>query len=222
MTYHSSSLPWSLVLSQIRNSGPSKAEFVAAMKAESDAKREAGRAQIGAKYGLVTGASFNVPTIMACAIVEARKHRRNDPAMSWGAALSRALRFFWGCAAAARRLTVPAVAPKAPIPAPLRCGVLARAWEIFRASYNYPQVPFRSLGWGCFTWALKKAWAEAREIASLAGLGIAKLQEEAARLAEPRHRVGLSTSYTDSIHEVAARNAAIRARTAAIHFATVP
>ena len=211
-----------MVIGQIRNSGPTKAEFVAAIQAENDAKREAGRAKIGMERGLVTGASFNVPTIMACAIVEARKHRLNDPAVSWGAALSRALRFYWGCATAARRLTVPAVAPKAPIPAPLRNGVLARAWELFRSSYNYPRVPFLSIGRDCFAWALKAAWGEARETARLAGLGVAKLREEVARIAQPRHRVGLSTSYTDRADEVAARHAAVRAHEAAIHFATAP
>jgi hypothetical protein len=207
-----------MVLSDIRNSGPTKAEFVAAMKAENDAKRDAGRVQIAAKHGLVTGSTFNVPTIMACAIVEARKHRRNDPTLTWGAALSRALRFFWACATAARRLVVPAAAPVAPMPTALRRGVLARAWELFRTSYNYPRVPFRSLGWGCFTWALKRAWSEARETVRLAGLGIEALK--AADAIEPRVRVGLSTSYTDSIHEVAARNAAARLRAAAMAYAT--
>ncbi|MHC2020397.1 hypothetical protein [Methylobacterium sp. CM6247] len=218
MTFHSRSTSWSMVLSGIRNSGPSKAELNAAMLAESAAKRDAGRVQIAAKHGLVTGSTFNVPTIMACAIVEARKHRRNDPTLTWAAALSRALRFFWACAAAARRLMVPAVAPVAPMPAALRRGILARAWELFRSSYNYPRVPFRSLGWGCFTWALKKAWSEARETVRLAGLGIEALK--AADAIKPRVRVGLSTSYTDSIHEVAARNNAARLRAAAMAYAT--
>ncbi|MCC0808085.1 hypothetical protein FPV16_18020 [Methylobacterium sp. W2] len=218
MSFHSRSTSWSMVLSGIRNSGPSKAEFNAAMLAESAAKLDAGRVQIAAKHGLVTGSTFNVSTIMACAIVEARKHRRNDPALTWGAALSRALRFFWACATTARRLAVPAVAPVAPMPAALRRGVLARAWELFRSSFNYPRVPFRSIGRDCFTWAFRKAWAEARETARLAGLGIEALK--AAEAIEPRVRVGLSTSYTDSIHQVAARNDAVRLRAAAMAYAT--
>ncbi|MHC1998856.1 hypothetical protein ACYQR9_00105 (plasmid) [Methylobacterium sp. CM6241] len=218
MTFHFRTISWSMVLSGIRNSGPIKAEFVAAMKAENDAKRDVERAKMAAKHGLVTGSTFNVPTIMSCAIVEARKHRRNDPTLTWGAALSRALRFFWACAHAARSLVVPAVATVAPMPAALRRGVLARAWVIFRESHNYPRVPFRSLGWGCFTWALKRAWSEARETVRLAGLGIEALK--AADAIEPRVRVGLSTSYTDSIHEVAARNNAARLRAAAMAYAT--
>ncbi|KQO49959.1 hypothetical protein ASF08_22755 [Methylobacterium sp. Leaf85] len=206
-----------MVLRDIRDTGPTKAEFAAAIQAENDAKREADRAKMAAKHGLVTGSTFNVPTIMACAIVEARKHRRNDPTLAWGAALSRALRFFWACAHAARRLVVPAAAPVAPMPAALRRGVLARAWAIFRESYNYPRVPFLSLGWGCFTWALKKAWAEARETVRLAGLGVEALK--AADAIEPRVRVGLSTSYTDSIHVVAARNNVARLRASAMAYA---
>ncbi|MBO1021631.1 hypothetical protein IPV08_16850 [Methylobacterium sp. SD274] len=217
MTFHSRTISWSMVLSGIRSSGPSKDEFNDAMLAESAAKRDAGRVQIAAKHGLVTGSTFNVPTIMSCAIVEARKHRRNDPTLTWGAAISRALRFFWACATAARRLVVPAVAPVAPMPAALRRGVLGRAWELFRSSYGYPRVPFRSLGWGCFTCALKRAWSEARETVRLAGLGIEALK--AADAIEPRVRVGLSTSYTDSIHEVVARNNAARLRAAAMAYA---
>ncbi|MCJ2131270.1 hypothetical protein [Methylobacterium sp. E-045] len=218
MSLHSRTISWSMVLREIRESGPTKDEFAAAIQAENDAKREADRARMAAKHGLVTGSTFNVPTIMACAIVEARKHRQNDPAMTWGAALSRALRFFWACAIAARRLVVPAVAPVAPMPAALRAGVLPRAWELFRASYNYPRVPFLSIGRDCFTWALKRAWAEARETLRLAGLGIEALK--AADAIEPRVRVGLSTSYSERADEVAARHNAARLRTAAMAYAS--
>ncbi|MCC0808714.1 hypothetical protein FPV16_21325 [Methylobacterium sp. W2] len=218
MSFHSRTLSWSMVLREIRDTGPTKAEFAAAIQAENDAKREAGRAKVGMDRGLVTGSTFNVPAIMSCAIVEARKHPRNDPTLTWGAALSRALRFFWACAHAARRLVVPAAAPVAPMPAALRRGVLARAWELFRSSYNYPRVPFRSIGRDCFTSALKRAWAEARETARLAGLGVEALK--AADAIEPRVRVGLSTSYSERADEVAARHKASRLRTAAMAYAT--
>src|SRR5215207_745499 len=39
--------------------------------------------------------------------------------------------------------------------------VMTRAWAIFRETYDYPRMPFRSLGRRCFVWALRAAWAEA-------------------------------------------------------------
>jgi hypothetical protein len=39
---------------------------------------------------------------------------------------------------------------------------MSRAWAIFRETYNYPRIPFRSIGRQCFAWALRKAWAELR------------------------------------------------------------
>ena len=41
-----------------------------------------------------------------------------------------------------------------------RAGIMRRAWELFRANYNYPGTPFRSIGRHCFTACLKAAWAE--------------------------------------------------------------
>ncbi|MCC0808312.1 hypothetical protein FPV16_19210 [Methylobacterium sp. W2] len=104
------------------------------------------------------------------------------------------------------------------MPAVLRRGVLARAWAIFRASYAYPQVPFLSIGRDCFTWALKRAWAEARETVRLAGLGVEALK--AADAIEPRVRVGLPTSYSERADEVAARHNAARLRSVAMAQAT--
>jgi hypothetical protein len=48
--------------------------------------------------------------------------------------------------------------------------IMLRAWAIFRQTYHYPAVPFRSLGHPCFAWALRRAWAEAREAARAAAI----------------------------------------------------
>ena len=45
---------------------------------------------------------------------------------------------------------------------------MARAWAIFRETYKYPAIKFSSIGWKCFGWALRTAWAEAREVARIA------------------------------------------------------
>jgi len=51
-----------------------------------------------------------------------------------------------------------------------RQAIMVRAWAIFRQTYHYPAVPFRSIGRPCFAWALRRAWAEAREAARLAAI----------------------------------------------------
>jgi hypothetical protein len=47
---------------------------------------------------------------------------------------------------------------------------MSRAWAIFRQTYNYPAIPFRSIGRPCFAWALRRAWAEAKEAARIAAI----------------------------------------------------
>lgn len=59
-------------------------------------------------------------------------------------------------------------------------GVMARAWVIFGETYSYPATPFRSIGRKCFTWALNKAWAEARAAAALAATSTEELLERVA------------------------------------------
>ena len=48
--------------------------------------------------------------------------------------------------------------------------VMARAWIIFRQTYNYPSTPFRSIGRKCFAWALTEAWRQTREAARIAAI----------------------------------------------------
>ena len=41
--------------------------------------------------------------------------------------------------------------------------IMKRAWVIFSETYCYPSVPFKSIGRKCFAWALRQAWAEAKQ-----------------------------------------------------------
>jgi len=52
----------------------------------------------------------------------------------------------------------------------VRSDVMSRAWAIFRETYGYPRLPFRSIGRKCFGWSLRKAWAEKRQAEKLAAL----------------------------------------------------
>jgi hypothetical protein len=51
-----------------------------------------------------------------------------------------------------------------------RAALMTRAWAIFRQSYKFPQIKFSDIGRNCFAWALKQAWAEAREAARVAAM----------------------------------------------------
>ena len=60
--------------------------------------------------------------------------------------------------------------------------VMRRAWAIFRETYRYPAVPFRSIGRRCFASALRMAWAEARRAAELAATPVEPLTARIAAL----------------------------------------
>ena len=49
-----------------------------------------------------------------------------------------------------------------------RGAIMRRAWEFFRARFNYPTVPFRSIGRHCFRGCLLFAWQEHREVTEMA------------------------------------------------------
>jgi hypothetical protein len=51
-----------------------------------------------------------------------------------------------------------------------RAAVMRRAWEIFRETYKHPAIKFADIGRKCFAWALRKAWAEARDAARLVAI----------------------------------------------------
>lgn len=65
---------------------------------------------------------------------------------------------------------------------PNRSQILSRAWAIFRQTYNYPQIKFASIGRDCFAWALRRAWAEAKEAARIAAIADADKQVRIAGL----------------------------------------
>lgn len=49
------------------------------------------------------------------------------------------------------------------MPKSKRCTVMARAWQIFRETYRYPQIKLASIGRHCFVGCLQRAWAEWRQ-----------------------------------------------------------
>ncbi len=44
-----------------------------------------------------------------------------------------------------------------------RSKIIARAWDIFRSTYHYPQIKFSSIGLSCFASCLRRAWFEYRQ-----------------------------------------------------------
>ena len=58
--------------------------------------------------------------------------------------------------------------------------VMQRAWELFRATYNFPAIPFRSIGRPFFASCLRMAWAEAKRASALAETPTDVLEHQAA------------------------------------------
>ncbi|WP_147048888.1 hypothetical protein [Methylobacterium gnaphalii] len=96
---------------------------------------------------------------------------------------------------------------------------MARAWELMRERYNFPRVPFRSIGRACFADCLKAAWNEAREIVRLAGRGVEALRAAIVAVQTPPHRVGLSTSRREDGAAMVQRLWQVRVMTAAMELA---
>jgi hypothetical protein len=48
--------------------------------------------------------------------------------------------------------------------------IMQAAWQIFRETYHYPAVPFKSIGRPCFGWALSEAYRREREKARIAAI----------------------------------------------------
>jgi hypothetical protein len=91
-----------------------------------------------------------------------------------------------------------------------RKAIMARAWAIFRETYKYPAIKFSSIGWKFFGWALRKAWAEAREAARIADI---PADVKAARIAVLNRTIELA-SYGESWPEVSRTVNAARAEIA--------
>ena len=69
-----------------------------------------------------------------------------------------------------------------------RASIMSRAWDIFRETYHYPRIKFASIGRDCFAWALRKAWAEAKDAARIAAIADADKQ---ARITVLTHSIEL-------------------------------
>ena len=104
------------------------------------------------------------------------------------------------------------------IPSTLRRKVMARAWEIFRVTYNYPRIPFRSIGRRCFASCLRRAWAEARETVRLAASGVDRLKAAISELSTETHATGLSTRFASSYTASLARSTQSAAYARALEF----
>lgn len=73
--------------------------------------------------------------------------------------------------------------------------VMKRAWAIFRTTYRYPAIPFASIGRRCFAWALRKAWAAAREAAEVAAIPVETRTTRIADLEIERDRLIFADSF---------------------------
>jgi hypothetical protein len=93
-----------------------------------------------------------------------------------------------------------------------RKSVMARAWEIFRETYSYPQIKFASIGSKCFGWALRKAWAEYRSAKAAAAV---PPKERAERIAALNQQITLA-QYADSYQTTQRIEAACRAEIATL------
>ena len=81
--------------------------------------------------------------------------------------------------------------------------VMTAAWRIFRETYNYPAIPFRSIGRQCFVWALKEAHRRAREAARIAAIPAPVKAARVAELEAARDLAPFMASYRQSQARVA-------------------
>lgn len=93
-----------------------------------------------------------------------------------------------------------------------RRSVMTRAWAIFRQTYNYPGIPFRSIGRRCFAWALRRAWAEAKDAARIAAI---PAPVKATRADALKSELGLLT-YREDYRAACARSREIETELAAL------
>lgn len=57
--------------------------------------------------------------------------------------------------------------------------IMRRAWAIFRQTYNFPRISFRSIGRRCFASCLRRAWDEAKRGAATATRSASELRNRA-------------------------------------------
>lgn len=87
-----------------------------------------------------------------------------------------------------------------------RQAIMLRAWAIFRETYRYPAIPFKSIGRQCFTWALKEAWRQAREAMRIAAI---PADVKSARAGALRNEMSLLT-YREDYRAAQARRSEIQ------------
>lgn len=86
-----------------------------------------------------------------------------------------------------------------------------KAKEIFCRTYNYPAVPFRSIGRKCFAWARREA---CRQVAEAARIAAIPADVKAARAAELRSRIELT--FFSGTYAATQRRAAMAAELASL------
>lgn len=86
---------------------------------------------------------------------------------------------------------------------------MRRARSIFRATYKFPLIKFAAIGRNCFAWALKKAWAEAREAARVAAIPAAPKKTRIDGLQASIARAFYNESWTQARNEIGAAGAEI-------------
>jgi hypothetical protein len=153
---------------------------------------------------LNTDGTFNKAKIARIAGAIARHQRTLEPDKPWKALMGSSLQRMWFEARVARPGRLPARGkqpalishesggrprslPQAETPNLLSPkAVMFEAWTIFRETYNYPAVSFRSIGRQCVASALRQAWDRARERVRLISLPQEAFSAELDRLGSKR------------------------------------
>ncbi len=87
---------------------------------------------------------------------------------------------------------------------------MARAWEIFREAYKYPQIKFSSIGRHCFAGCLRRAWAEWRQAQAVKAIPAA---ERRARIKVLKRQIVIA-QYSESYATTRSIESACRAEIA--------
>lgn len=95
---------------------------------------------------------------------------------------------------------------------------MARAWEIFREAYKYPQIKFSSIGRHCFVGCLRRAWAERRQALAVKAIAAA---DRRARVKALKRQIALA-QYSDSYATTRSIENACRAEIALLAGKGVP
>ena len=85
--------------------------------------------------------------------------------------------------------------------------IMTAAWALFRETYHYPAVPFKSLGRQCFGWCLSETYRRAKEAARIAAI---PNDVKAERIAKLKWQLEL-TPYIESYLQSTGRARALRA-----------